>query len=162
MSVEDYLSDLAVQLQIRGASDDRIRDIVAETETHLSESGENPEEAFGGAADYAEKMVSRDERERPKSGDPLWENRVFTATALDEMSILAWAGREGWELIDVGALALYCRRPKDAGKISRWEYKRRVGLHRVIIVEEMMGQEWEPCGNWLPFHYFKRRLKNSE
>ncbi len=29
MSVEDYLSDLAVQLQIRGASDSRIRDIVA-------------------------------------------------------------------------------------------------------------------------------------
>jgi hypothetical protein len=160
MTIEDYLSDLAVELQIRGATDHRIRDIVAEAETHLRESGEKPEEAFGNSKKYAEKMVCRDEHDSAPTDDPHWENRVFTATALDEMGILVWAGLEGWELIDVGALALFCRRPTDAKQIVRWEYKRRVGLHRVIIVEEMIKQEWEPCGNWLPFHYFKRRIKS--
>ena len=159
MSIESYLSDLAVQLQIRGASDRRIQDITAEVENHLRESDEDPLEAFGGALEYAEKMVSRDERANTKAKDSPWDNRVFTATAFDEMEILAIAGREGWELIDVGALALFCRRPIDNNRIDQWEYKRRIGLHRLVIVEEMMAQEWEPCGNWLPFHYYKRRYK---
>jgi hypothetical protein len=55
-------------------------------------------------------------------------------------------------------LALFCRRPVNPNQIRRWEYKRRTGFHRAIIIEEMNREQWEPCGNWLPFHYFKRKI----
>ena len=27
-----------------------------------------------------------------------------------------------------------------------------------VIAEEMASGEWEPCGNWIVFHYFKRKV----
>jgi len=74
------------------------------------------------------------------------------------MSILEWAGQDGWELVDVGAYALFCRRPKNPSQVSRWEYKRRTGSHRTIFKQEMANASWEPCGNWIVFHYFKRKI----
>ena len=136
MDNETYLSELTAQLQLRGVGDQRIGDIVAEVENHLNESGEEPVDAFGPADQYAEKMVVDDENRAAVQAGRQWHNRTFRATAIDEMHILAQAGRKGWELIDVGAFALFCRRPADKSKASRWEYKRRTGFHRIIIIED--------------------------
>jgi hypothetical protein len=154
---EDYLGELAAELHWRGVEERRIRDIVAEAESHLLESGESARSAFGLPAEYAERMAVRDETRTGRDQGSKWSNRVFRATAVDEMRILDKAGREGWELMDVGALALFCRRPLDLSQACRWEYKRRTGPHRLIILEEMAREQWEPCGNWLLFHYFKRK-----
>ena len=167
MKLEVYLSELTAQLQCRGVGDDEIVGIIAEVETHLVESDESPVDAFGPAAQYAEKMAvfaenrtTTEPTASTASTKPTeqWHHRTFRATALDEMGTLKWAGEEGWELVDVGAWALFCRRPVDMTRANRWEYKRRTGTHRRIIAEEMASGEWEPCGNWIVFHYFKRKV----
>ncbi len=45
--------------------------------------------------------------------------------------------------------------------VRRWEYRRRVGINRDALVVEMRATGWEPCGLWLPFHYFKRPLAEA-
>jgi len=142
MKLEAYLSELTAQLQCRGVGDDEIVGIIAEVETHLVESDESPVDAFGPAVQYAEKMAvfaeCRTDNQPAAAAEPAepseqWHHRTFRATALDEMSTLQWAGEEGWELVDVGAWALFCRRPVDMTQANRWEYRRRTGTHRRII-----------------------------
>lgn len=156
MKAEQFLTELAASLPMRGLSSSRVNELVSEAESHLAESGEDPLDAFGRPDSYAERLVSQDEDQAAPAGDTSYVTRTFRATAIDEMFILKRMGRRGWELVDVGALALFCRRPRSIAAARVWEYKRRVGCHRAIIHEEMTKQEWEPCGNWLPFHYFKR------
>lgn len=152
MMIDTYLEQLSACLQRYGLESSQIGEIVAEVESHLRESGEDPLEAFGVPDAYAEERVAA--RERAADGN--WQRRAFRATAFDEMAILQEAGKAGWELSDVAAFALYCQRPWDLKKVRQWEYKRRVGLNRNAIIEEMLADHWEPCGNWTPFHYFKR------
>ncbi|MBU8869757.1 MAG: hypothetical protein KOO60_02670 [Gemmatimonadales bacterium] len=171
MNMESYLGELTAQLQRLGVSEGRIGEIIAEVESHLTESGEMPVEAFGPAAEYAEEMAALAEKNSEHTDDSAnpannpnpadlstirYHHRTFRATAIDEMGILKYAGKDGWELVDVGALALFCRRPVDLSLAHRWEYKRRTGTHNRIIKEEMAAAQWEPCGNWIVFHYFKR------
>ncbi|MBO0783383.1 MAG: hypothetical protein J2P37_31610 [Ktedonobacteraceae bacterium] len=149
-----YLEQLSASLQRYGLEYSQIGEIIAEVESHLQESGEEPLDAFGPPDAYAEKRVTA--RERVAGGN--WQSRTFRATAFDEMIILREAGKAGWELSDVAAFALYCRRPWNLKEVRQWEYARRVGLNRNAIVAEMLTEQWEPCGNWTPFHYFKRPI----
>jgi HAAS len=157
MDRERYLSDLTAQMQRRGVADNRIADIIAEVESHLVESGESPADAFGPAEEYAEKMATFWENKAEEPADTLWHNRTFRATAIDEMEILRKAGLEGWELMGVGPYALFCRRPVNLAHGTKWEHKRRTGIHQKHITEEMAKEQWQPCGNWIVFHYFKRQ-----
>lgn len=161
MSRETYLSDLAAELQRRGADSPRINEIVADVDRELTSRGAefDPKDEFGPAADYAEKLMLRDEDSITPSGVRSWVFRSFRATAFDEMNVLADAGRQGWELMDVGILALNCRRPKNIESATQWEYERRFSLDRKGILADMVELGWEPCGIWAPFHYFKRDLK---
>ena len=103
-------------------------------------------------------MAVEAECETQAAPDERWHDRTFRATAFDEMEILQYAGRDGCELLDVGPYALYCRRRGDHSKVGRWEYIRRVGIHRSGIVEDMLADRWQPCGQWVMFHYFKREI----
>ncbi len=58
MKNEKYLSELTTELHCRGVDECRIQEIVAEVETHLQESDEQPLDAFGTAAQYAEEMAA--------------------------------------------------------------------------------------------------------
>lgn len=156
MTTEDYLGELSSHLHVRGVAEDRIKEIIGEVASHLEESGEEPAEAFGSADEYAEKMAVHAECETQKASDEHWHHRTFRATAFDEMDILYRAGRDGWELLDVGPYALYCRRPVEQNSSDRWEYIRRVGIDHNGIIEEMLADRWQPCGHWVVFHYFKR------
>lgn len=159
MNTESYLSELAASLQTRGANSARTSEVVAEVESHLSESREDPVEAFGPPEEYAEQLLLREERQADQETDAQWIQRTFRATAFGEMKVLEEAGQQGWELTDVGAYVLYCRRPRDTQETSRWEYSRRVGLDRKTMLEDMTELGWYPCGHWPPFHYFKRSLR---
>jgi len=156
MDTETYLEQLAGNLQHYGVEAIQIGEIIAEVESHLAESGEDAVEAFGPPDAYAEHRAAS--VERGAAPDDVWQRRTFRATAFDEMRILAAAGQDGWELTDVAAFALPCRRPWDPCTVRRWAYRRRVGINRDALVTEMRAAGWEPCGLWLPFHYFKRPL----
>jgi hypothetical protein len=153
--IDTYLQQLSACLQRYGLDNQQISEIIAEVESHLVESGETPLEAFGPPDVYADERVTA--RERAAGGG--MQRRTFRATAFDEMIILQEAGKAGWELTDVAAFALYCQRPWNLKDIQQWEYARRVGLNRNRIIAEMMTDRWQPCGNWTPFHYFKRPIK---
>jgi len=136
---ETYLERLAERLQRYGVETAQIGEIIAEVESHLAESGEDAVEAFGPPEAYAEHRAASLER-GVTPGDreeDAWQRRTFRATAFDEMAILAAAGQEGWELVDVAALALFCRRPRDRGLIQHWAYRRRVGINRDALVMQM-------------------------
>lgn len=158
MKRETYLSDLAAELECRGVSEEHIGKIIAEVEDHLVESGESPTESFGSCAEYAEKMAVYCEKQSPDQANGQWQDRTFRATAFDEMGILRWAGEAGWELVDVGPYALFCRRMVNTSQVQRWEYVRRTGANRYAIKKEMLADNWETCGVWIVFHYFKRKL----
>jgi len=158
MKNEEYLSELSCHLHIRGVAESQIKEIIGEVETHLVESGEKPLETFGTASEYAEKMAVHAERETQKASDEQWHHRTFRATAFDEMDILFHAGKDGWELLDVGPYALFCRRPAERAQFDRWEYIRRVGIDHNGIIEDMLVDRWQPCGHWVVFHYFKRQI----
>ncbi len=158
MDSETYLEFLTIHLQRRGVAEERIGQIVGEMEARLAESKESPVASFGSPADYAEKMATSDEHSRGTSSSENWHKRTFMASAYDEMEILSDAGQEGWELINVGFLSLFCRRPVDLTQAHRWEYKRRAGVNRSGIKKEMAADNWQPCGLWVVLHYFKRDL----
>jgi len=60
---EQYASDLAEALDVRDVPAEAARQIVRELESHLAESGEDPVEAFGPVARYADQFAPRS-RER--------------------------------------------------------------------------------------------------
>jgi hypothetical protein len=51
--VSTYRRDLIVALRLRDVPGDRIGEIVAEVESHLADTGEDPVDAFGPAREYA-------------------------------------------------------------------------------------------------------------
>jgi len=116
MKLETYLGNLAEQLHLRGVAPERITEIISEVESHLVDSDENPLDAFGSAAVYAENMAASAEKE-PKDHNG--------STSSFEMALGGKAARN----------------PSP-------DYR-----------EEMEDNLWEPCGNWIVFHYFKRMIK---
>ena len=57
MNQDHYLEELRQRLSFRGASRRQGKDIVAEVQSHLAESGEDPVDAFGRPDEYAERVL---------------------------------------------------------------------------------------------------------
>jgi len=53
-----YLKELLLALRLRGVPGPRIAEALAEVNSHLSETGEDPSEAFGPAKAYADEVVA--------------------------------------------------------------------------------------------------------
>jgi hypothetical protein len=53
-STDAYRRDLIVALRLRNVPPARVGEIVAEVESHVAETGEDPREAFGAPREYAE------------------------------------------------------------------------------------------------------------
>jgi len=158
MTDTDYLTELLFALERGEADSARARDLVAEVESHLDESGEDPLEAFGPPEQFAGHLMSRGRDEANPVANGGFETRTFRATAFDEMAVLSDLGADGWELVGVRDFGLHARRPRDAGSAQRWDYRRRVGVRRGPVLEQMRGAGWTPCGQWSWFHYFKRAV----
>jgi hypothetical protein len=60
-----YRRDLIVALRMREVPGDRIGEIVAEVESHVTDTGEDPMDAFGRPRDYAASLTSVYGRRRP-------------------------------------------------------------------------------------------------
>ena len=64
--VTDYCHTLMLALRLRDVPGDRIGEIVAEVESHVSDTGEDPTEAFGTPRAYAEALTEG------RGGEPWW------------------------------------------------------------------------------------------
>lgn len=151
---DTYLTDLERELRGRGVDEARAGEVVAELADHLAESGEQPRDAFGDPAQYADALLAADPP--TDDADPSYEAHTFRATALDEMRILSELGADGWELTGVRDFGLHARRAVPAGARATWDYARRTGVRRGPVVAQMESDGWAPCGRWLTYHYFKR------
>lgn len=87
--LDTYRRELILALRVRDVPGDRIGEIVAEVESHVADTGEDPLEAFGPAREYAAATTGR---ARPRWG---W-NDLLVAVA---------AGAAGW-LLAGGLLGL--------------------------------------------------------
>lgn len=88
-AMTDYRQSLILALRLKDVPGDRIGEIVAEVESHVAETGENPAEAFGSPRAYAAHLSAGHQPE------PWWH---LAATAVP-------AAVAGWFLAQ-GALAL--------------------------------------------------------
>lgn len=88
-TMADYRQSLILALRLKDAPGDRIGEIVAEVESHVADTGEDPAEAFGSPRAYAALVTAEQRRE------PWW--RIALAAVP--------AGIAGW-FIAQGALAL--------------------------------------------------------
>jgi membrane associated rhomboid family serine protease len=93
-TITEYREALVLHLRLQEVPADRIGEIVAEVESHVADTGEDPADAFGSPRDYARSLT--DEHRKP----PWW----WTTTTL----VLAAAA--GW-LIAQGAFALLLGEP---------------------------------------------------
>ena len=85
----DYTQRLILALRLKDVPGDRIGEIVAEVESHVADTGEDPVEAFGTPRAYAASLL---EEHRP---DPWWVTTLSIATS----------GVAGW-LLAQGTLTL--------------------------------------------------------
>jgi hypothetical protein len=53
MTTLDYFKTLAMELRKRRLSEDQVADVLRELQSHLQETGEHPEKAFGSSREYA-------------------------------------------------------------------------------------------------------------
>lgn len=89
-TMADYRQSLILALRLKDVPGDRIGEVVAEVESHVADTGQDPNDAFGSARAYAALLATGQRRE------PWW--RLIVLTALP-------AGIAGWFLAQ-GALAL--------------------------------------------------------
>jgi hypothetical protein len=103
-----YLNELLLALRMRGVPGPRIAEAVAEVNAHLSETGEDPREAFGPAKTYAGEVVAAlGEQEAPV---PFWRTALSWTAA-----IYGLGGALGaWLVID-GALTAATDEPGIGG-----------------------------------------------
>lgn len=62
-TMADYRQALMLALRLRDVPGDRIGEILAEVESHVSDTGENPTEAFGPPREYAAAPTTGQPRE---------------------------------------------------------------------------------------------------
>ncbi|WP_309056369.1 hypothetical protein [Streptomyces sp.] len=150
-----YFTELAGALRAAGVPADQVAATVDDLRGHLAGTGTDPEEEFGPAAEFAARLGGIG----PLPGEPdeRAETWTWTADLFNDRRMLALHGDQGWEVESLDPLGRFvCRRA--AGSALRWEYRREVitGRRRARVLDELLPEGWEPCGEWLVYGYFKR------
>ncbi|MEU4543751.1 hypothetical protein [Nonomuraea dietziae] len=148
-----YFDELAVRLRERGVPEETVTATVADLTAYLAESGGDPEEEFGPAADFAQQLGAAPASEgAAESSTWRWTADIF----VDERHLNEF-GDQGWEVDRVDAAGWFVSR-RDEDNPQRWEYRREVVTRkgRQALVEELAPDGWEPCGTWFYYEYFKR------
>ncbi|MDQ2850054.1 MAG: hypothetical protein M3Y49_04850 [Actinomycetota bacterium] len=153
-AMADYRQSLILALRMRDLDGDRIGEIVAQVESHVADTGEDPGEAFGPAREYAD-LITADRPRNPRW--PMIIIALFGAVAgwLVAQGALAQLlgetsfGRPGWVSLIIGLLvgaptALVVRRrstrvrdPRtgaDMVPASGWELTTLIGLPVAVIL----------------------------
>lgn len=107
--VDAYRQQLLLTLRLRDVAGPRIAEVLAEVESHVAETGEDPRAAFGAPRDYARAFVAELEPERAP-GVRGWVASVRGGEVL--IAAVAFAG--AW-LAAKGLFALAAGRPGGLG-----------------------------------------------
>jgi hypothetical protein len=94
-----YIGELLLALRMRGVSGPRIAEALAEVSSHLSETGEDPVEAFGPAKVYAEEVVAA-------LGEPVASTSLWSGLWSRRALVYGVGGALGAHLTIEGVLAL--------------------------------------------------------
>lgn len=89
-----WREDLILQLRMKDVPGDRIGDILLEVESHIRETGESPEEAFGPAKAYATTYVQTNPARRTK------------ASSMPELILIGICSFAGMALFSSGAIGI--------------------------------------------------------
>jgi hypothetical protein len=150
-----YFDELAVLLAREGMPADRVEVTLEELAGYLAESGGDPEEEFGQAADLARELaVTSAPPAEPAAGARTWR---WTADLFHDVKMLNEYGAQGWEVDKVDAKGLFvCTR--DPEHPQQWEYSRELIApgRRQSVLDRLSPDGWEACGTWVRFEYFKR------
>jgi hypothetical protein len=163
----DYFGELAALLRERGVPAERVTATIDDLTAYVRESGTEPEEEFGPAAGLAPHLggdpgtaldpgADLDAAGGPGAalGRQTW---VWTTDVFVEERRLGEFGDQGWEVERVDRLGRFvCHREPD--RPQRWEYRREVvtPAGRPALIERLAPDDWEPCGTWVHYQYFKR------
>jgi hypothetical protein len=86
-----WRDDLILQLRLKNVPDDRVGDILLEIDSHLAESGETPEDAFGEPKRYAaSRALARSDKDKNDT-----RNLIIVALGSGIGGILAASGAWG-------------------------------------------------------------------
>lgn len=110
---DDYVTELGVHLRLVGMNGEQIGGILEETRDHLEASGQDPEEAFGRASDYAEALADSQGVSLPRRPLQLTPGDLVAAAVqlvgvmllLGGVAAMAPGGREGGVDLVPGHLA---------------------------------------------------------
>ena len=154
-TMTDYRQSLILALRLKDMPGDRIGEIVAEVESHVAETGEDPAEAFGSPPAYAADLTAGRRRE------PWWHLLALTAlpaaiagwfTAQGALALLlgeSYLGQPGWLWLALGLLigipvavnvlrrSTMVRDPRtgaDMVPTSPWRLAALIGLPLALIV----------------------------
>lgn len=102
MSTDAYRRELLLALRLRDVPGPRIAEVLAEVDSHVAESGENPAEAFGPPREYATQVVNA-MHAGARSAGPV-------GSVLRSLAIALGAGAGGY-LLASGLLSLAAGQP---------------------------------------------------
>ncbi|WP_020575883.1 hypothetical protein [Actinopolymorpha alba] len=176
-----YFDHLAERLRGQGIPEDQVAETLDDLTTYLSENGGDPEVEFGPVSEFAAQLVpppagnggdgpagraGRAGRVRrvdqagpanPPDGE-VWRWR---AAAFNELRWLETFGDQGWEVERVDTAGRFvCRR--DAQDPQQWAYRRELVSRKNLqadtaaLEDQLAPDDWEPCGTWVCYAYFKR------
>ncbi|MGK5558316.1 hypothetical protein ACSNOI_42625 [Actinomadura kijaniata] len=163
MTTDEYFEVLTARLRERGVPADRAAATAEELAGHVAESGADPREELGDAADLAARLAPDAHPGPGPESDPTAETWVWTADAFQDVILLNRYGDQGWEVERIDGLGRFVSH-RDAENPLRWEYRRETVLpgRAGALAERLAPDGWEPCGSWTSFAYFKRPLAASE
>ncbi|MBB1484045.1 hypothetical protein H5392_09250 [Tessaracoccus sp. MC1865] len=105
MNATDYIDDLALELRLLDVPGDRIGEVLAEVESHVAETGEDPVEAFGPVKAYAAERASATGVAVADQSAPFLM-RLFRGQVLFALAGFGYTAVAGWFLVS-GVLALF-------------------------------------------------------
>lgn len=113
--IEKYRRELLTALRLRDVDPDRIGEVIAEVDSHVAETGEDPRDAFGAPADYARVVsdgrsrLTPAERRSRNAGHAFAGGAVGAVSAIGIMAVTSGddtaLGVPSWLVLTIGVVA---------------------------------------------------------
>jgi hypothetical protein len=96
MNVDPYLREVEGALQALGVTPQRRADVLAEMESHLLDSGEDPPEAFGPAEVFAQRLAGQLPTGDDEPGGQGWDRPRVRSLVREQMQTNQQLAERGW------------------------------------------------------------------